>query len=250
MATSAKSMEDNSNPLTLFAEGSPARTSASHREKAPVSSVNVPVSGRSLLEYSAKYGLDLHLLKMFPPFEIAGLPWFYKISGRSGLMRSGTAFRLRPLAPLTRGTASGSWPTLRACSGKRSSGANRTELYRRFRTLTARDATPRGASNPEKRRQQGHSVSLADQIYYSAKPPALRAMDSDGGKRGVLVQRLRGNTKRQRMPTLTANRWSGLQSHGENAMLGPLNPEWCEWFMGFPIGWTGLPPSDEPSYRK
>lgn len=19
---------------------------------------------------------------------------------------------------------------------------------------------------------------------------------------------------------------------------GPLNPEWCEWFMGFPVGWT------------
>ena len=47
------------------------------------------------------------------------------------------------------------------------------------------------------------------------------------------------------MPTLTANRWSGLQSHGENAVLGPLNPEWCEWYMGFPIGWTELPPSDE-----
>ena len=23
---------------------------------------------------------------------------------------------------------------------------------------------------------------------------------------------------------------------------GPLNPEWCEWFMGWPIGWTGLQP--------
>src|SRR5216683_3290922 len=130
MATSAKFMGNNSNQLTLFAEGSPARTSAWHRERASASSANVQVSGRSLLEYSAKYGLDLRLLKMFPPFEVAGLPWFYKISGRSGLMRSGTAFRLRPLAPLTRGTASGSWPTLRACSGKRSSGANRTEMYR------------------------------------------------------------------------------------------------------------------------
>ena len=47
------------------------------------------------------------------------------------------------------------------------------------------------------------------------------------------------------MPTLTSNRWSGLQSHGENAMLGPINPEWAEWYMGFPIGWTELPPSEE-----
>jgi hypothetical protein len=248
MATSAKFTEANSNQLTLFAEGSPARTSALRREPASASSASAQVSGRNLLEYSAKYGLDLHLLKMFPPFEVAGLPWFYKISGRSGLMRSGIAFRLRPLVRLTRETASGSWPTLRACSGKRSSGANRTEMYRRFRTLTARDATPRGASNPEKRREQGHSVSLADQIYYSAKMPTLRATDADRRGRADLIEHFRGNNpkpKHHRVPTLTANRWSGLQSHAENAMLGPLNPEWCEWFMGFPVGWTGLPPSDE-----
>lgn len=23
---------------------------------------------------------------------------------------------------------------------------------------------------------------------------------------------------------------------------GPLNPDWCDWFMGFPIGWTALEP--------
>lgn len=23
---------------------------------------------------------------------------------------------------------------------------------------------------------------------------------------------------------------------------GPLNPTWCEWFMGFPLGWTELKP--------
>ena len=27
-----------------------------------------------------------------------------------------------------------------------------------------------------------------------------------------------------------------------NMIGGPLNPEWCEWFMGWPIGWTGLQP--------
>jgi hypothetical protein len=57
-------------------------------------------------------------------------------------------------------------------------------------------------------------------------------------------------SRAQLLPTLTANRWSGLQSHGKNAMLGPLNPEWCEWFMGFPTGWTELPASDEPSCLK
>jgi hypothetical protein len=31
---------------------------------------------------------------------------------------------------------------------------------------------------------------------------------------------------------------------------GPLNPTWVEWLMGFPIGWTELPPSATPSFRR
>jgi hypothetical protein len=31
---------------------------------------------------------------------------------------------------------------------------------------------------------------------------------------------------------------------------GRLNPTWCEWFMGFPLGWTELPALDEVSSPK
>jgi hypothetical protein len=31
---------------------------------------------------------------------------------------------------------------------------------------------------------------------------------------------------------------------------GPLNPEWIEWLMGFPIGWTALAPSGTPCSRR
>ncbi len=31
---------------------------------------------------------------------------------------------------------------------------------------------------------------------------------------------------------------------------GPLNPEWVEWLMGYPAGWTALEPSEIPSSRK
>ena len=30
---------------------------------------------------------------------------------------------------------------------------------------------------------------------------------------------------------------------------GPLNPDWIEWLMGFPPGWTACAPSATPSYR-
>ena len=28
---------------------------------------------------------------------------------------------------------------------------------------------------------------------------------------------------------------------------GKLNPTWVEWLMGFPIGWTAVPPQETPS---
>src|SRR5216684_2379399 len=122
MTTSAKFRDTNSNRLTFFVGDFPARISASRRERASASSAHVLPCGRNLREYSARYGLDWRWLKMFPPFEVAGLPWSYKISGRSGLMRSGIAFRLPPLARLTEETESLSSPTRRARSGDRSSG--------------------------------------------------------------------------------------------------------------------------------
>jgi len=33
-------------------------------------------------------------------------------------------------------------------------------------------------------------------------------------------------------------------------MGGPLNPEWCEWFMGWPVGWTGLQPLGMDKFRE
>jgi len=31
---------------------------------------------------------------------------------------------------------------------------------------------------------------------------------------------------------------------------GALNPEWVEWLMGYPVGWTDLRDSETPSCRK
>jgi phage-related protein len=51
---------------------------------------------------------------------------------------------------------------------------------------------------------------------------------------------------RENLPTPTANRWDGLQSHGKNVVTGQLNPTWVEWLMGFPIGWTDCEPLETP----
>jgi DNA-cytosine methyltransferase len=42
------------------------------------------------------------------------------------------------------------------------------------------------------------------------------------------------------LPTPTANRRDGLQSHGVNVVEGSLNPQFVEYLMNFPTDWTKL----------
>jgi hypothetical protein len=46
--------------------------------------------------------------------------------------------------------------------------------------------------------------------------------------------------ERDMLPTPTANRRDGLQSHGVNVVSGSLNPAWVSKLMGFPADWVDL----------
>lgn len=67
----------------------------------------------------------------------------------------------------------------------------------------------------------------------------------------------------KRMPTLAARdyRSPNAKSYAErgggkkgeqlpNAIGGPLNPDWCEWFMGLPIGWTASAPLETHKFHE
>ncbi len=172
---------------------------------------------------------------------------------RAGIAFGGTAYLLPPSARLTGGTGSGSWPTPvvgdatggrtskgrhrpdecglakavtswptpRCCSGKRSSGANRTEFYRRMF-------------------------------------PTPRKTDAERGGRGDLLASIRGYpTQRAHWPTPKASA-SGPDyakatrpgAGGDDLVTaiareergGQLNPAWTEWLMGWPVEWTNLEP--------
>jgi hypothetical protein len=93
---------------------------------------------------------------------------FSGIWPRSGTTRSGTAYRLPPSAPHIYERGSSFWPTPIA-----DSASERTTPYTqggvplpvavRWRTPNAHEATG-GASDPEKRKAQGHMVNLRDQV--------------------------------------------------------------------------------------
>jgi hypothetical protein len=142
---------------------------------------------------------------------------------RSGSMRNGTAYQQPPLTHPTSVIASGSSQWLP--------------------TITA---------NEDSFRLQGDSQQSKCLTALAKKGllPTPRTTDGDRGGRGELLHTVKGaETPRGMLPTPTASRRSGLQSHGQNVILGSLNPEWTEWLQGLPIKWTEYAPSETSTRR-
>ena len=119
--------------------------------------------------------------------DIFSGPW-----PRAGMICAGTAYRLRPLVPVTREIGSGLWPTPHPLvgGGKKSRG----QISGRWRDRMMKKMIPTpGASD-----------------YRSGK-----GYSHEGKKQTPQLRHLIG---------------------------GCLNPEWIEWLMGWPIGWTALEP--------
>lgn len=119
-----------------------------------------------------------------------------------------------------------------------------------WRTPGAEDAVGRGeykAPEKIKKRWEKHQVLLCQQVKLWPTPRKemahgfceSRAKDLKTAKRECRLEDVVEAAERM-LPTPTANRWDGLQSHGTNVVSGQLNPTWVEWLMGFPFGWTDL----------
>jgi len=115
-------------------------------------------------------------------------------------MRNGIAYRLRPSAPLIRETGSSSLPTLRAADAHGS-----TYQYD-------------GGDHSKPR------LTLLGRLRLW---PTLTVRDGRTVKGAAPLPKHVGG------PSLT-------ELLGDPAHGGRLNPTWCEWYMGFPIGWTAV----------
>lgn len=83
--------------------------------------------------------------------------------------------------------------------------------------------------------------------------PTPNAADGKGGRispdETILSGRRPSGAKAQR--TLReAVRKADLAGDSPPRRAGALNPTWVEWLMGFPLGWTALPPSATPCSRR
>jgi hypothetical protein len=66
--------------------------------------------------------------------------------------------------------------------------------------------------------------------------PTLKAMDGDRGSVGAIT-RFNARTGRKSLKSAIGNLQPDI-----NAIEGQLNPEFSEWMMGLPIGWTEITP--------
>ena len=210
-------------PMSSVA-ASPARTSASLAPEQDLLA-SVPAYGSSTPELLANYDPASLSWRTSQRCLVEGWTAFSETWPRSGMMQSGIAYRLPPLAPLTDATASGLLPTPEASNTKaqamRSAGRPPRDFLKLWPTPRANDSQKRGnfANNPRN--------GLPAAVKYWPTPVARMWKDNASP----------AEFKRNEVP-LAAQ------------VGGALNPTWVEWLMGFPLGWTALKDWETPSSRK
>jgi hypothetical protein len=216
------------------AAASPARTSASPARE-PGSKDHARAFGGSLLGSLGNFDPDTSSLKTSQLSLFGDSTGCLQTLPRAGSMRNGTIYQRQPLAPLTGGTGSGLWPTpagMDAATGSvgrtATSGRHSLALGMLVNSGAINEATADEAVDR-------HSKLLAAHGTAKSKWPTPKGSASNYGRPR---ENDRGDLQAAVLPTPTANRRSGLQSHGVNVVTGQLNPMWVEWLQGFPLGWT------------
>jgi hypothetical protein len=243
------SEDETSPPLTLFAEDSPARTSAS-QESGPASAESEAGYGRNTSESFASYDPATSSWRTSQHSLFGGLTSFSESWPRSGMTRNGIAYRRPASAPLTDVIDFSSLPTPSASQGGFNRSPSPGAAVRPSLETMARHGmwpTPR-ANDAEKRgdiaNDPRNGLPAAAKYW-----PTPRAEDSE--QTGAHHDKADTLTSAVRLfPTPQARDWKDGTNpqprgrHSESLPVvvggGRLNPTWVEWLMGFPIGHSVL----------
>lgn len=202
--------------LTQSAAGSHARTSALP-EKAQGCLGNEAGFGGNTPVLLASFDPSSLLWKTSQRCFIEGLATFSETWPRSGMTRNGIAYQLPPLVRLTDEIASGSLPTQSA------SGFEIADVP----ALLAR----RQRQKEKHKNGNGFGLTLAQFVKVQMFPtPTARDWKSEVCSPEVKARR-DSETRGKTLPWVVG---------------GQLNPEWVEWLMGFPLGWTDCADSETP----
>lgn len=199
--------------LTWFLVASLAKTSAL-QEKVMDWTVSEAGSGQKWGESFAKYDRERCTWKTHQLSLLGGLDEYSETWPRWGSMRNGESFlRRTPALPIC-ASGSGLWPTPNAMPA--SNDLN-------FR------CSGDGRTKPNKL-----GWAVANSIW-----PTPCASASKGSSPAALVRKDGKSLVNDRIDHAV------MASDG-----GQLNPEWVEWLMGWPIGWTELNPLETDRFQE
>ena len=160
---------------------------------------------------------------------------------RWGSMRNGESF-LRPIPTLPiYESESGLWPTPTVCGNYNRKGASASSgdglatAVAMWPTPTASLGTKGGRVTPRKGREGGTLIEAVS----ARRWPTPCASASKGSSPASLVRKSGASRENDRIDHAV------MASDG-----GQLNPEWVEWLMGWPIGWTELKPLEMDRFQE
>ena len=220
------------------------------------STASTPDFGRTWPGSFATFDLGSCSWRTRQPSLLGDSDEFLETWPRSGSMRSGACWEQPMLAPTTGVTGYGSLPTPAACrSGSNQSPSPGASVRPSLDTMaapgmlptpTARLGDGRGMPSPELAQSRFDSGrrNLDDAVMLPTP-----TVDGNYNRRGASAQSGDGlHTALTRLATPTARDWRSGKASAEtmerNArplseqIGGLLNPEFVEWMMGWPRGWT------------
>ena len=146
------------------------------------------------------------------------------------------------LALLTRESESISWATPRACSAMSAQITQKTAMakFPNLETQVAKSInwptpTTQDGNKATKKMRDNHQNNLTAVVFSQEVLPTPTARDWKGGYNEASLTRKDGKSRRfDALPN------AAIGGVGTDIVVGHLNPEWVEWLMGVPTGWTEL----------
>jgi len=238
--------------LTWFREGSRARTSA-WQEMGPDWTARGLGYGEKWLGLLAKYDPATRTLKTAQCSFLEDSIECLLTLPRSGLMLDGECYQLPMLVPLISESESGYWPTPQTRFGTNDGDlaalARMCDSSQEFNQMAYRAAakkkatffpTPTTQDNEQVAGQYAtNGTTLAG--FVRMFPTATATATAAKGSSPASLTRKNGKSRE-------FDRLDHFVEANPNGATGRLNPVFCEWLMGWPLGQTELKPLETAKF--
>ena len=161
---------------------------------------------------------------------------------RAGTMQNGLVWEQMTSERITKESDYGYWPTPTKCGNYNRKGASKNSgdglatKVKMFRIETPTAGT--GTKGRSAKWRKGKTPN-PQEFVQSWPTPASRDYRNQHAENSTAFENRKNHAR-------GVNLVEELQRHGDG---GKLNPDWVEWLMGWPIGWTDLKPLETDKFR-